>query len=304
MLVNAKRIIKSGFINFWRSGVVSFSSVVVLTMTLFVIGGLYLGQAFLAASLETIKEKVDISISFQPYATEAEVFAFKKQLELLPTVKEVIYSSREEELTDFRKRNQNNALIMQSLEEVPNPLGARLNIKAIDPSHYENIVNSLKDDSALSADGRTLIYDINYRKVDVDRFIAFISASRRIGSAAALILFIISVLTVFSTVSLAIHVSREEIAVMRLVGADNRYIRGPFIVEGLVAGVLASLLAVILLYPAAIWVRQVTAVFPERLDLVSYYLNHFSTLFFVILGFGIAFSVMAGFLAVRKYLKV
>lgn len=304
MLTNLKRIIKSGFINFWRSGVVSFASIVVLTVTLFVIGGLYLGQAFLSASLETIKEKVDISVSFQPYATEVEALAVKQQLELLSTVKSVTYSSREEELADFQKRNQDNALITESLKEVLNPLGARLNIKALDPSHYESIARSLENDSALSADGRKLIYDINYRKADIDRFISFVNASRRLGIAIALTLIIISIFTVFSTVSLAIHVSREEIAVMRLVGANNRYIHGPFLVEGAVAGLLSSLLAVLLLYPAVIWVRQITAVFPERLDLVGYYLNHFATLFFLTFGFGLVLSVLASFLAARKYLKV
>ena len=75
-------------------------------------------------------------------------------------------------------------------------------------------------------------------------------------------------------------------------------------VEGLVAGGLASLLAVVLLYPAVIWVRQATAVFPERLDLVSYYLNNFSTVFFLTLGFGLVLSAASSFWAVRKYLKV
>ena len=304
MLTNFKRIVKSGFINFWRSGAVSFASIIVLTATLFVIGGLYLGHAFLNSSLETIKEKVDISVSFQPYATEVEVLAVKRQLELLSTVKEVIYSSREDELANFQARNQDNALILQSLKEVANPLGARLNIKALDPSHYESIARSLENDSALTADGRKLIYDINYRKADIDRFTSFIDASQRLGSAVAIVFIIISIFTVFSTISLAIHISREEIAVMRLVGANNRYIHGPFIIEGAVAGLLSSLLAVLLLYPAVIWVKEITAVFPERLDLVGYYLNHFSTLFFLTFSLGLILSIIASYLAVRKYLKV
>lgn len=311
MLTNAKRIIKSGFINFWRSGAVALSSVVVLTTTLFVIGGLYLGQALLNSSLESLKNKVDISVSFQPYAAESDVLAVKKQLSLLPAVVEVTYRSREDELADFKNRNSDNALILQSLEEVGNPLGARLNIRATDPIHYESIAKFLEGDSALISDssigqagGRDLIYTINYKKDNIDRLSALIAGTRRVGSALALLLIFISVITVFSTVSLGIHVSREEIAVMRLVGADNRYIRGPFIIEGIIAGILASLLAMSLLYPAAIWARAATAVFPDRLDLVSYYLNNFSILFFLILGAGAVLSVIASFLAVRKYLKV
>ncbi len=304
MLTNARRIVRSGFINFWRSGVVSLSSVVVLVTTLFVIGSLYLGQAFLNDSIQAIKDKVDISVSFQPYAVESEVLAYKKQLELQPTVATVTYRSREDELTDFKERNKDNALILQSLEEVGNPLGARLNIQATDPSHYESIAKYLNQDNALTTDGRDLIYTVNYKKDNIDRLTALIAAARRGGSAIALVLVIISILTVFSTVSLAIHVSREEIAVMRLVGADNRYIRGPFIIEGLVAGLFASLLAMLLLYPAAIWASQSISAFPESLDLVGYYLNNFATLFFLILGFGLILSALASYLAVRKYLKV
>ena len=304
MLTNARRIVRSGFINFWRSGIVSLSSVVVLVTTLFVIGGLYLGQAFLNDSIQAIKDKVDISVSFQPYAVESEVLAYQKQLELQPTVAKVTYRSREDELADFKERNKVNALILQSLEEVGNPLGARLNIQATDPSHYESIAKYLNQDNALTTDGRDLIYTVNYKKDNIDRLNALIAAARRVGSAVVIVFIIISVLTVFSTVSLAIHVSREEIAVMRLVGADNRYIRGPFIVEGMVTGIFASLLAMLILYPAVIWASQAASAFPESLDLVGYYLNNFATLFFLILGSGLILSAVASYLAVRKYLKV
>src|SRR3989344_1867146 len=145
-LANLKRIIKSGFVNFWRNGLVSLSSVIVLTVALFVIGGLLLGQAFLSASLAEIKAKVDISVSFQPTATEEAVLAFQKTLQARPGVKQVTYRSRVEEYNDFKTRNQDNALIMQSLEDVGNPLGARLNIEAIDPSKYEDLANFLRDD--------------------------------------------------------------------------------------------------------------------------------------------------------------
>ena len=111
MLSNWKRIIRSGFINFWRSGVVSLSSVIILTVTLFTIGGLILAQAFLTASLDEIKAKVDISVSFQPDATEEEILAFKRELTALPEVRSVVYRSREEEYDDFKQRNQKRQIV-------------------------------------------------------------------------------------------------------------------------------------------------------------------------------------------------
>ena len=303
-LANIKRIIKSGFVNFWRNGLVSLSSVIVLTVTLFTVGGLLLGQAFLSASLEEIKAKVDISVSFQPTATEEAVLAFQKTLEARPGGKQVTYRSREEEYNDFKTRNQDNALIMQSLEEVGNPLGARLNIEAIDPSKYEDLANFLRDDSALETGGRSIIYQINFKKTSVDALSAIINTTQRVSLAIALFLIFISLIVTFNTVSLAIYVSREEISVMRLVGANNPYIRGPFIVEGLIAGFFASLLALFLLYPTAIWLRNATAGVAKNINLATYYLDHFSFMALVLIVSGLFISVLASVLAIRKHLRI
>ena len=136
MFTNLKRIIKSGSINFWRNSGVAMASMLVLTVTLLVIGSLYLGSAFLDSTLESIRERVDISVTLKTDAEEAAALALKKNLELLPEVKTVTYLSREKELADFRKRHQDNALLVQSLEEVGNPFGARLSILAADPAQY------------------------------------------------------------------------------------------------------------------------------------------------------------------------
>ncbi len=303
MLANTKRIIRSGFINFWRSSVVSLSSVIVVTIALFVIGGLILAQAFLTASLNDIKAKVDISVSFQPDATEGEVLAFKKELASLPEVKDIVYRSREEELADFKQRNQDNALIMQSLQEVGNPLGARLNIEATDPAHYESIAAFLKSDSALSAGGRSIIYQVNYKKASVDALAAIIDTTKQVSFALALLFIFIALIVTFNTVSLTIYISREEISVMRLVGADNRYIRGPFIVEGMIAGIFATLLALLLLYPATIWMRNAMAPIVGSLNLAAYYLDHFTSIALTLLASGLFVSILASVLAIRKHLR-
>lgn len=303
MLANVKRIVRSGFINFWRSGVVSLSSIIVLTVTLFVIGGLILAQAYLVASLDEIRAKVDISVSFQPTATEAEVLTVKKNLEALPEVKQVVYRSRDEEYADFAQRNADNDLIKRSLEEVGNPFGARLNVEATDPSQYENIAAFLRADNALAAGRQSIIYQINFKKTTVEALAKVIEATERVGLALAILFIFISLVVTFNTVSLAIYISREEISVMRLVGADNRYIRGPFIIEGLIAGLFAALLALFLLYPATIWLRNATSGIAGSVNLVAYYLDHFAYLAGVVLGSGVVVSILASLFAIRKHLR-
>ncbi len=304
LVTTLKRIFRWGFLNFWRSAVVSLASVVTITVTLFVIGGLYLGAAYLNSSLAEVQSKVDISVSMKPDAAESDVEALKKSIETLPEVSEVTYSSREAELEDFRKRNENNVLIIQSLDEVGNPFGARLNIRAVDPARYEAIADFLESDSALSDSGKTIVDQISFKKNVVDKLVKLIATAHTIGWAVMLVLIFVSVIVTFNTISLAIYISREEIALMKLVGAGDNYVRGPFIVEGIIAGGISAFLALLFLYPGVLWVRNETIGVFGGLNLVSYFLENSAILLGLLLVVGIFLGVVSSFLATRKHLKV
>ncbi len=301
---NIKRVVRWGFLNFWRSATVSFASVVTITLTLFVIGALILSGAFLNSSLAGVQSKVDISVSMKPDAQETDIVNLQKSLQALPEVKEVVYSSREAEFEDFRKQNENNDLVIRSLEEVGNPFGARLNIRALDPGRYETIAGFLKSDNALSADGDTIVDQISFKKDVVDKLIGIINTSKTVGLAIVIVLVFIAVVVTFNTIALAIYISREEISLMKLVGAGNNFVRGPFIVEGIIAGIISSLLALALLYPATIWVRNQTLGVFGGVNMVSYFLQHFAQLFLMLLTAGIGLGIVSSFLAIRKHLKI
>ncbi|HRZ30244.1 MAG TPA: permease-like cell division protein FtsX [Candidatus Paceibacterota bacterium] len=302
--VNTKRIIKLGFVNFWRNGLVSVSSVLAMTITLFAIGSIYLGSNFLNSALDEVKNKVDISVAFKIDAPEDKIIAIKRDLTLLPEVKEVIYSSRDQELLAFRERHKDNAILIGSLDEVGNPFGARLNIVAVDPSQYEKISRFINTKNDPSTGGGNIIDQVSYKKDVVDRMSKLIEASQRLGWAIALVLALLSIFAVFNTISLAIYTSREEISVMRLVGAGNSYVKGPFMIEGAIVGVIASLLALVLLYPSVIWVRDVTAGIYGGINLVSFYFTNFGQIFVILLGSGILLGLMASYWAIRRYSKI
>ena len=142
--VNTKRIIRTGLLSFWRNAFVSLASVLVLTVTLFVIGSLVFNNALLQSSLDELKSKVDVNVYFVTSASESDVLALKKNLEAFPEVAEVSYVSREQALEDFRKRHENDERTLQALEELAdNPLGAVLNVKTKEPSQYENLIRRL-----------------------------------------------------------------------------------------------------------------------------------------------------------------
>lgn len=297
-----KRVFRSGFVGFWRNGVVSAASILVVTVTLVVIGSLLLASAYLNSTLNNLKSKVDISVSFKTDARESDVLSLKNTLATLPEIKNVDYLSRDQELADFKERHKDNALLVQSLDEVGNPFGARLNIMAKDPSQYDSIARFLDPSAGDSSFNRDIIDQVTYKKDIVDRLLIFISASKKAGFAIAMILIFMSILVTFNTVSLAIYTSREEISVMKLVGASDNYVSGPFIVEGIIAGAISSFIGIALLYPVALWVKNTTMGVYGGINLVAYYVDNFAQIFLTLLAAGVILGAIASILAVRRYL--
>lgn len=307
MWTSIKRVIKGGMMNFYRNGFVSLASVLIMTVTLFVIGSVMFLSATLTVSLEEIKSKVDVNVYFLTSAQEEEVKSLAQALRTLTEVKEVEYISREQALFDFKKRHENDELTLQALQELPdNPLGAVLNIRAKEPSQYEGIANFLKGDSALGSGTKDIIDEVNYydNKAAIDKLSRILIAAERLGFGFALLLVIISISIAFNTIRLAIYISRDEIGVMRLVGASNKYIRGPFVVSGILYGVVSSLLTLALFYPLTYYLGDSTENFFSGLNLFKYYLLHFGEFVLIIVGSGIALGAISSFLAVRRYLNV
>jgi len=306
-LVKLKRIFKSGFIVFWRNGVISFTAILVMSAALFVIASIFMGRQVLESTLSQIKNKVDVNVYFRVDAPEVDILAIKADLEKLPEVKEAEYISRVKALEDFKEKHKSNSLIIQSLDEIgTNPLGAILNIKAREPSQYESIAKFLEDDQVLSKSGVSVVDKVNYRqnKIIIDRLDRMIDSSQRLGLALAILFVVMAVAVTFSTVRLAIYTSREEISVMRLVGASNNYVRGPFMVEGIMYGLISAVLIMLILYPATNWVGRITENFFGGLNLYRFYLENFFELLGLLLVSGVTLGSFSSLLAVRRYLKV
>lgn len=307
-ITKLKRIVKAGFINFWRNGFVSLSSVLVMTVTLFVIGSTIFFGALLESSLEQIKNKVDINVYFVTSASEEDILTVKKSLEALPEISKVEYVSRDQALTDFKKRHENDELTLQALSELPdNPLGAVLNINAKETSQYEGIATFLSGKSSvLLKDGKSVIDKVNFyqNKVAIDKLTKIIDSSRVLGIGLALILAIISIIIAFNTVRLIIYISREEISVMKLVGASNKYIRGPFMVSGTMYGLTAGILTLIIFFPLTYWLGDMTEKFFTGVNIWSYYMAHLGEMIFILIGVGGILGAVSSFFAVRRYLNV
>ncbi|MEQ1499778.1 MAG: permease-like cell division protein FtsX [Parcubacteria group bacterium] len=308
MWTTIKRVIRSGFFSFWRNGFVSLSSILVMTVTLFVIGSTIFSGVILGSTLDQIKDKVDINVYFVTNADESDILAMKKSLENLPEVlSPVVYVSREDALNDFKKRHENDEYTLQALDELgENPLGATLNIKAKDPSQYESIAKFLNAKSALSTENGGLIDKVNYyqNRETIERLSSIINSANRLGLIITILLIVISVLITFNTLRLVIYMSRDEIQVMRLVGASTSYIRGPFFIAGAIYGFVSAVITLVLFYPITLWLGKTTQGFFVGLNIFNYYTSHFGQIFLIIVGSGVIIGSFSSYLAVRKYLKV
>lgn len=305
--MSIKRVLVTGWKNFARGGAVSAATVLIMTVTLAIIGSLIFLSALLTFTLNTIKDKVDVSVYFVTTATEPQILAVKEQLENLPQVATVTYTSADDALAAFRDRHANDQLTLQALDELGgNPLDASLEIQATDPSEYESIVSFLEASPALSVGGTSIVDRINYdqNKEVIDRLALAIQATREIGCAVVILFAIASILIAFATIRLAIYTARDEIGVMRLVGASNAYIRGPFIITGIITGVLAAALVLLILWPATWYVGEKTAAWFGGFDLASYYSSHFLLIFLILMVSGIVLGAIASMFAIRRYLTV
>lgn len=302
-----KRILIGGAKNFVRGGAVSVATVVIMTVTLAIIGSLIFISALLSFTLTSIKNKVDISVYFVTSASEQDILSVQSLLEKLPQVESVTYTSADQALAAFRARHANDQLTLQALNELGgNPLDASLEVRAKDPSQYESIVNFLDASPGLSTSGTSIIDRINYAQNQdaINRLTEVIGAMRETGFAIVLLFAIASVLIAFATIRLAIYTARDEIGVMRLVGASNAYVRGPFIVTGVITGVTAAIIVLLLLWPATWYAGINTSEWLGGFNFETYYGSNFPLIFGIVMGSGIALGALASLLAIRKYLKV
>lgn len=302
-----KRVALAGLRGFYRNRTVSLSSIFILTITLSIITSFYLFRSVFDYTLNEVREKVDIRIYFKTDATDAQMAEVKAKLLGLTDVKSVTATTREEALADFRKKHEGDQLTIQALEELgTNPFGASLSVVAKDTSRYEAIAKQLDDTSGLLGDSKTAIDKINYYQIkdSIDKLNNIIGWTNTVGFWLSIIFILMSCMIVYNTIRLAIFVYRDEIAVMKLVGASNMFIRGPFVVESILYSFVATLMTVIIFYPATIWVTKKTVFFFEGMNIHAFYTTHLWGLVLTLLVFGALLTTVSSLLAVRKYLKV
>jgi cell division transport system permease protein len=279
-----------------------------MSVTLFTVGMALFAGVILNSALIEIRDKADVNVYFTQDASEDRMLEMKASLEALPEVAQVEYLSTEGALAEFRERHKNDQLTLSALDELgDNPFGAVLNIKAKEITQYEAISAFLKTQQE-SQDGQSIIDKVNFydeqHRAALARLQYVTDSAKVLGGWIIAILIATTLVISFNTLRLAIYSSRDEIQVMRLVGAGAFYIRAPFMVEGVLYGLVAGVFTLLVFYPLTWWLGGATGNFFGGVNVFSYYLSNFFFFFFIIVGTGVLLGATASFLAVRRYLKI
>lgn len=302
MVLTITRTFKESIASILRNGWLSIATISILIMSLYIISVFFVFTSIGDSMLRDIKSKANISVYFDSDASEETILAAKKEMESLPEVKMVEYVSKETALENFKRDNASDPIILESLDVIEeNPLLGYLVIKANSPTDYQKIAESVK-----IADFSESVSRVNYNKNKelIDKLNSVIATIQKVGISLGVLFAAISLLITFNAVRITIYAHKQEIEIMRLVGASNMFIRLPFIFEGVIYGVVGSIISMILLFISLKFIAPyLTTAIPAG-SLVDFYLDNF----WMILGYqillGSFFGILGGLMAMRKYLKV
>ncbi|MEK7494371.1 MAG: permease-like cell division protein FtsX [Patescibacteria group bacterium] len=296
------RTFKEGMLNFKRNGWLSFATVSILTLSLFIVSLSALLGLTTHLVLQNMKEKVTVSVSFNPDVKEERILEIKDELsKYTKEISSVQYISRDKALEDFIAQSGNDPVITQAIEEIgENPLLASLVIKAVTPENYPLIVDQIES-STFQNDISRINYERN--KKIFERLEKINTATRKAGLFLGTMFIFIAILITFNTIRITIYSHRQEFEIMRLVGASNLYVRTPYVFEGVLYGLSAAIFTMLFLFGIAYYIAPLTQGAIPQGNFMNLYLNNF----FIILGslifLGIFLGVLSSILAIKRYLK-
>jgi cell division transport system permease protein len=301
MFTVISRIFHFGVKNFWRNGWLSMATVAITTLALFVFGSIIVFGFITDRAAASIQDKIDISVYFNTNTSEDQILNLKQSLEGLPEVQSVEYISRDDALAIFKQNHANDPTISQAVNELDtNPLEASLNVKAKKADQYADIAGYLG-----SQDLSQYIDSVSYtqNQTVIDRLAKIVGAVETGGYVVTIVLALIAGLVVFNTIRLAIYSNRDEIGVMRVVGASNALVRGPYVVEGMLCGAIAGVASLVLMAPMLYLTSPYLDIFIPGLGIFHYFYTHIVQLLIYELLFGVVLGAASSFFAVRRYLR-
>jgi cell division transport system permease protein len=301
-----KRIVKTGLLNFVRNAWLGIAAMAVMVITLTIILFSIIANATFANTVQQITDRIDVSVYLNDSVTVKQREDLINNLKSLENVEEVTFISKDQALIVYKQQNAGNADLLTAISQTDNPLPASLQIKPRDPNRIEEIRTFLErgDIKSLQSDETSYSGD---RKQAIDKITSATSFFRRAGIAGIVVFAIISMLIIFNTIQMAIFNRRDELTIMRLLGASTNFIRGPFIVESIIYGLVSGVLSIVIIQALfSISARTFEASSLGILDINysnTYFKDHFFIFVALQLGVGILIGAVSSLIATRRYLK-
>lgn len=302
MFTYIKRILRTFWQGIVRNKSLFFACVLMMTLSLIIFSTTIIFRGISLKLVNLLKDKMDLSLYLEKDLPEEDILKIRDELLKLNEVEKIEYVSQEEALKTFKERNKTNRILQKVLEELgENPLSASLNIKAKDTKDYQLIINYIENSSF-----KDKLIDINLyenQKI-IERLDRLTTAFQLISVLVISVLVILSIIITFNTIRMAIYSLRQEIEIMKLVGASLWFIRGPFLIQGIFQGLVASFIALLVVIPLFFWLGPKIENFAPEIQLYSYFWSNFLNLFLYQTIFGVALGLVSSYWAVNKYLKI
>ena len=304
-MIQLIRIMKTGFRNFFRNLWLSTAATAVMTVTLSIILFSYISTSAITSTIKQVVGKIDVSVYLQDSVTPTQIANLESQLNATGNVQSISYVNKADALKIYRDQNKNNKQLLEAVSDTENPLPQSINIKAKDTNKLDPIITVvnqsqfkplLQTNNAISYTGE--------RKKTIDRIIGGSNFLKRLGIISSLIFVIISTLIIFNTIRMAIFTRREEIEIMQLVGATNWFIRGPFIFEAALYGIIATFLSVGLCYLLVLGLGPKLGNYIDISSVLALFRNQPFIIIGVELCIGMFIGATSSLLAMGKYLKL
>jgi len=297
------RIIKFSFQDIARNVWLTVVTITILLIALFSINILLTARVISDNAVVAVREKINISLYIKADAPETEIMALRNQISSSDKVKSVVYISKQNALESFRDKYKNNQAVLAALKELGrNPLSPSLTIVPKDFTQSENLINELRIIDSPIIESR----DFSDNSVILSKINNVTKRVNEVGMFIIAIFILTSLLVVYNAIRVAIYTHRQEIEIMRLVGASNFFIYMPYMVSAFVYALLSILIVISVFYPFLSLLQPYLEVFftGYNVNLLTYFVDNFALIFGMQFLIVFLINILASLFAVRKYAKV
>lgn len=300
------RIVHTGTVNFLRNASLAIAAMAVMIVTLTIILFSLIANATFGNTIAQITNKIDVSVFLKDSDTPAQTTQLVGQLKKLPNAKSVEYLSKADVLKQYLQQNAGNEQLQLAINETSNPLPATIHIKPKDLNKIQDIKDFLTKPEITALQSDPPSYSGNLKEA-IDNITHATNILREIGIIAVIVFAVISALIIFNTIQMAIFNRRDEIQIERLLGASTWYIRGPFVVESAIYGILSAIASILIIN--SIFITASSTLQASSLGLLdisyatTYFDSHFWLFLTLQLGIGIVIGAVSSIIATKRFLK-